>query len=309
MKQANQDLRLGALIRFSIAITVLNLLGHFYLGIEASWAHPLVALATTYSVELVFEYFVAKQNNFKPRYLGGFKKFILFLLPAHISGMAVSMLLFTNSGLMPVIFASAAAILSKIIFRITVNNKSVHFLNPSNTGIAITLVLFPWIGIAPPYQFTENTHGIVDWILPLIFICVGSFLNTKFTKRMPLILAWFGGFALQAFVRGIVYDIPFLPLFNPFTGVAFLLFSYYMVSDPATTPTKLSNQIWFGAMVGIVYGVLVINQIVFGQFFALFIVCLGRGIILFVKSFVTEVQENSSQKREEKIFVGQLIEQ
>lgn len=309
MKQANQDLRLGALIRFSIAITVLNLLGHFYLGIEASWAHPLVALATTYSVELVFEYFVAKQNNFKPRYLGGFKKFILFLLPAHISGMAVSMLLFTNSGLMPVIFASAAAILSKIIFRITVNNKSVHFLNPSNTGIAITLVLFPWIGIAPPYQFTENTYGIVDWILPLIFICVGSFLNTKFTKRMPLILAWFGGFALQAFVRGIVYDIPFLPLFNPFTGVAFLLFSYYMVSDPATTPTKLSNQIWFGAMVGIVYGVLVINQIVFGQFFALFIVCLGRGIILFVKSFVTEVQENSSQKREEKIFVGQLIEQ
>jgi enediyne biosynthesis protein E5 len=310
MEKQNKDLRIGALIRFAAAITVLNLVGHFYLGIEASWAHPLVALGTTYSIELIFEYFVSKQNNFRPRYLGGFKKFILFLLPAHISGMAVSMLLFTNSGLMPIIFASAAAILSKIIFRISVNNKSVHFLNPSNTGIAITLILFPWIGIAPPYQFTENTSGMVDWILPLVFISIGSLLNTKFTKRMPLILAWFGGFALQAIIRGLIYDIPIQPLLNPFTGVAFLLFSYYMVSDPATTPSKLSNQIWFGGMVGIVYGVLVINQIVFGQFFALFLVCLGRGVLLYAKSLEMLWSENIAKKQHEKeIYVGQLIEQ
>ena len=31
--------------------------------------------------------------------------------------------------------------------------------------IAIALLLFPWISIAPPYQFTEHLTGIGDWIL------------------------------------------------------------------------------------------------------------------------------------------------
>ena len=35
-----------------------------------------------------------------------------------------------------------------------------HFLNPSNFGIASRCSLFPWVGIAPPYQFTENLHGV-----------------------------------------------------------------------------------------------------------------------------------------------------
>jgi enediyne biosynthesis protein E5 len=280
MKPAEKDLRLGALIRFSIAITVLNIFGHFYLGFEAAWAHPIAALATTYSMDLLFEYLAAKKNNFKPRFLGSFKNFVLFLLPAHISGMATSMLLFANKDLMPVVFASAVAMLSKVLFRVGEGRQSRHFLNPSNTGIAITLLAFAWVGIAPPYQFTENTYGMTDWILPMVFMCVGSFLNTKFTKRMPLILAWFGGFALQAVIRSMITDGSLAAMLNPMTGVAFLLFSFYMVSDPATTPSKFKNQIWFGLMVGLVYGVLVYNEIVFGQFFSLIIVCATRGLVL-----------------------------
>ncbi len=47
--------RLPALRRFAVAITVLNVLGHFVLGFEQSWAQPLVALATAYGVELILE--------------------------------------------------------------------------------------------------------------------------------------------------------------------------------------------------------------------------------------------------------------
>ena len=32
-------------------------------------------------------------------------------------------------------------------------------MNPSNFGIAIVLLLFPWVAIAPPYHFTENLSG------------------------------------------------------------------------------------------------------------------------------------------------------
>jgi enediyne biosynthesis protein E5 len=63
-----------------------------------------------------------------------------------------------------------------------------HYLNPSNFGITATLVLFHWVGIAPPYMFTENVRGPLDVILPLILVASGSLLNTLFTERIPLIL-------------------------------------------------------------------------------------------------------------------------
>ena len=37
-----------------------------------------------------------------------------------------------------------------------------------------------------------------DWVLPGVIICSGTFLNTRFTKRLALILAWLTAFVLQA---------------------------------------------------------------------------------------------------------------
>ncbi len=293
METKIKDLRLEALKRFAAAITVLNVAGHLFLGFEQSWAHAVVAIITTYSLELFFEWLQCRLNNFVPRYKGGLKKFVHFLLPAHITAMAVSMLLFTNENLMPVILASAIAICSKYLFRVPVaNGGSRHFLNPSNTGIAAVLLLFPWVGIAPPYQFTENISGAADWILPVIFISVGSFLNTRLTKKMPLILAWFGAFILQAIMRSYLMDGSLLAALNPMTGVAFLLFSFYMISDPATTPVSRKEQIFFGASIAFVYGILVYFHIVFGQFFALLIVCAISGAVIRIRSLRVKVAEN-----------------
>lgn len=275
-----QDLRIAALIRFGIAITILNIAGHLYLGFEGSWAQLTTALVTAYSVELLFEWLQAIQQGRKTKFSGGGQKLFYFLLPAHITGMAVSMLLFANQGVMPIVFATTVAILSKLVFRFAVNGKTRHYLNPSNCGITAALLLFPWVGIAPPYQFTENTSGVVDWILPLIFIGIGSFLNTKFTGRIVLILSWFFGFALQAVIRSIFFDASLPASLNPMTGVAFLLFSFYMISDPATTPSRNRNQIFFGLSVAFVYGILMLSHVVFGLFFSLAIVCCIRGIYL-----------------------------
>ncbi|MFM7882855.1 MAG: hypothetical protein ACKO8H_13800 [Microcystis panniformis] len=79
-----QPNRLAGLRRFAIAITFLNILGHTVLGFEQSWAQPLVALATGYSVELL-ESVDAGVNGFKPRYLGSIGQFVDFLLSAHIT--------------------------------------------------------------------------------------------------------------------------------------------------------------------------------------------------------------------------------
>lgn len=278
--------RVGGLRRFAIAITLLNLLGHSFLGFEQSWAQPLVALASAYGVELLLEGVEALAQKRSPHFIGGKQQFIDFLLPAHITGLAVAMLLYANERLFPIVFASAVAIGSKAIFRAAIGKGNRHFFNPSNFGITVTLLLFPWVGIAPPYQFTENLSGIGDWLLPGLIVISGTFLNARFTRRLPLIAAWLAGFIVQALLRSYIFGTPLVAGLVPMTGVAFILFTFYMVTDPGTTPLRPQEQILFGAAVAATYGILMVCHIVFGLFFALTIVCAVRGIILQIRATV-----------------------
>jgi hypothetical protein len=285
MADEKPDLRLAALRRFAAAITLLNLLGHTVFGFEQSWAQPLVAVGAAYATELLLEMIFAwsywRQGR-RPRFLGGPVALINFLLPAHITGLAVAMLLYANDRFLPLVFACATAIASKHIFRVKIGNASRHFFNPSNLGITVTLLCFHWVGIAQPYMFTENLTGAGKWILPAFFFLPGTFLNYRFTGKLPLIGAWLGAFFLQAATRSLVFGTPLLPKLLPMTGVAFVLFTFFMVSDPATTPARPRDQALFGAAVAAVYGLLISSHIVFDLFFALSIVCASRGLGLYV---------------------------
>ena len=278
----NRANRLGGLRRFAVAITVLNILGHAFFGFEQSFAQPLVALAAAYSCELLLELIDARLNRRALRFLGGGpRKFIDFLLSAHITGLACAMLLYANERFGPVIFASVVAICSKCLLRAPVERGTRHFFNPSNFGITVTLVVFAWVSVAPPYQFTENMTGFGDWVLPGVIVCTGTFLNARFTHRLPLIGAWLGGFFAQAALRSLLFDTPLEAGLVPMTGVAFILYTFYMVTDPATTPEGKREQIVFGLSVAAVYGMLMTAHIVFGLFFALTIVCAVRGVCMF----------------------------
>lgn len=278
-----RDLRLPALRRFAVAITVLNLAGHFFLGFEQSYAQPLAALAIAYSLELLLEWISARTANRTPRFVGGPLAVVNFLLSAHISALAVAMLTYANDRLLPVMFAAAVAIGSKHVLRVaTASGRSVHVFNPSNLGITATLLAFPSVAISQPYMFSENLGPVGDWVFPCILVAAGSFLNSRFTRKMPLIAAWLGGYALQALLRTAFLGTALRTELLPFTGIAFLLFTFYMVTDPATTPSSVRGQIAFGASVAAAYGLLVAFHVVFGLFFALSLVCAGRGVLLFV---------------------------
>lgn len=274
--------RLGGLRRFAVAITVLNILGHAFFGFEQSLAQPLVALLSAYSVELLLELIDARCNRRPLRFLGGGpRRFVEFLLSAHITGLACAMLLYANERLGPVVFASVVAICSKAVIRAPFGGGTRHFFNPSNFGITVTLLVFSWVSVAPPYQFTENMTGAGDWILPAIIVCTGTFLNARFTHRLPLIAAWLGGFVAQAVLRSLFFDTPLGAGLVPMTGVAFILYTFYMVTDPATTPGGRRDQIVFGFSVAAVYGLLMVAHVVFGLFFALAIACAIRGLCMF----------------------------
>lgn len=281
------DPRLTALRRFALAITLFNLLGHTALGFEQSWAQPLVALATAYAMELLLETLSARSEGRRSRFAGGPGAWVDGLLSAHITALAVAMLLYANQHLAVIAFATAAAIASKYLLQVPVAGRRRHVFNPSNLGITLTLVLFPWVGIAPPYMFTENLRGAGDWLLPGLIVVSGSILNARLTRRLPLIAAWVGGFALQALARSLIFATPAVAAWLPMTGVAFVLFTFYMVTDPATTPTSPRAQVAFGLAVAGAYGVLLVNHTVFGLFFALTAVCGLRGAALSLRALGT----------------------
>lgn len=285
------DMRLAALRRFATAITLLNVLGHTVLGFEQSWAHPVVGVLSAYLAEIVLEVLDSRLKGRRPRFLAGGTAPVDFLLSAHISGLAVSMLLYANERLLPIAFAAVAAIASKYVFRAGANGHSRHFFNPSNLGITATLLCFPWVGIAQPYMFTENLGQAGDYLLPALIVCSGSFLNAKLTRRIPLILSWLGFFVLQAAARHFLLGTLFLPSLNPMTGVAFLLFTFYMVTDPATTPSTVRGQVAFGAAVALSYGALMALHVVFGLFFALSFVCAARGVVMAVQGLAAQRAE------------------
>jgi len=274
------DVRVTALRRFALSITVFNLLGHTVLGFEQARIVPFLAVLTSYAAALAFETLDAWALGRRPEYAGGWGALAVFLLPAHIVGLACGMLLYGNSSPWPYVFAIVVSNASKYVVRIRVKGRRRHVLNPSNTGVALTLALFPWVGAAPPYHFTNNLTGPLDWLLPVVVLTLGTMLNAKLTRKTPLILGWVGGIVAQAVVRAAFFDHSLAGALIPLTGVAFILFTNYMITDPGTTPMRPSRQVVFGATTALIYGGLVLAGVSFGFFFALVATCALRGLTL-----------------------------
>src|SRR5881296_1372760 len=94
------------------------------------------------------------------------------------------------------------AVASKVLLRAPVGNgHTQHIFNPSNLAVAITLVVFPQVGFAPPYHFTENLTGFWSWLLPVFVLLTGIVIHGLFTGRLPLVGAWVLGFIIQGIVR------------------------------------------------------------------------------------------------------------
>jgi hypothetical protein len=276
--QTAKDPRIVALRRFAISITVLTIVGLTLLGFEQAYATPVAGVLTAYLVELTLETIEARMQRRPARYRGSLKQFADFLLPAHITGLACAMLLYANSALWPVIFAVTVGVGSKYVFRVSVNGRVRHVLNPSNTGIVATLLLFRWVGIAPPYQFTEWISGPLSWVIPAAILTAGTMLNAQLTRKMPLIAGWVIGFAAQALLRTAIEHTATESALLVMTGTAFVLFTNYMITDPGTTPVRPWRQAAFGVSAAVTYGLLVYLHIAFGLFFCLSIVCALRGL-------------------------------
>lgn len=275
-----RDPRYLALRNFAMSITAFNIFGYTVLGWEQPWLWPILAVATGYTTEIVFELLSARAEHRAPGFVGnGPRGAMAFLLPAHITALACNMLLYANNQWWPVMFAVVLAVSQKHVLRAPVAGRMRHFMNPSNLGISVTLlVLGSWVSISPPYQFTEWANTYFRFMIPIIILTAGTVLNALLTRKIPLIVGWLGSFAIQAFLRHVIFGVQLNTALGVMTGVAFVLFTNYMITDPATTPSKPLAMFMFGSATGVVYGVLMAFNVVYTLFFCLAIVCAVRGL-------------------------------
>jgi hypothetical protein len=111
-------------------------------------------------------------------------------------------------------------------------------------------------------------------------------LNIRYTKRFGVVVGFLAGFLVQALVRSAFFDAPFLAILMLASGIPAMIYTFYMVPDPSTTPDRILPQLAFGFAVAAVYLLLIVLHVVFGLFFALTIVSALRGLGLLIMALL-----------------------
>jgi enediyne biosynthesis protein E5 len=156
---------------------------------------------------------------------------------ALISALSLCLLLRTND-LAVAALATVIAIGSKFILRW--NGK--HLFNPTN--LALVIILASGLGWISPGQW-----GQIAWFGFLI-ACLGSLVVTR-AVRADVTLAFLTFYVGLLFARALWLGDPLtIPLHQIESG-ALLIFSFFMVSDPRTTPDSRAGRIVFALIVAL----------------------------------------------------------
>jgi hypothetical protein len=199
------------------------------------------------------------------------------------------------------VFGVVVAVGAKWVLQAPVYGRMRHYMNPSNFGITIILLVFPWASIAPPYHFSEKVDTWVGWLIVGIILFSGTMLNAMLTGRMFLVAGWLIFFVVQAVLRGVIWGTAIPGALGMATGIAFVLYTNYMVTDPGTSPSKPVSQFAFGAGVALTYGFFTAVHVAYGLFLATATVCLIRGAFLWALHFSNKARikfeaEQAAQK-------------
>lgn len=154
-----------------------------------------------------------------------------------ISALSLCLLLRTDHLAVPAL-AAFIAVGSKFIFRW----KDKHVFNPTNLALVITLAA--GLGWISPGQW-----GQVAWFGFLI-ACLGSLVVTR-AARADVTLAFLTFYVGLLFMRAIWLGDPLtIPLHQIESG-ALLIFAFFMISDPKTTPDSRTGRIVFALLVAL----------------------------------------------------------
>jgi Na+-transporting NADH:ubiquinone oxidoreductase subunit NqrB len=149
--------------------------------------------------------------------------------------------------------AGFLAIAGKYLIRF----KNKHIFNPANFGIVMAVIVTGVI-----HYFTKGSFVSDAWVSPgqwgddVIYLFVLGALGAIVLLKVGRIwtsLAFFGTFGGLVFARDILYQgWPMDHFFHTMTNGSLLLFTFFMITDPVTTPNAQKPRIIWAVLIGII---------------------------------------------------------
>lgn len=250
-------------------LLLFNILGLTILGFNRSPLQVGVTCAATVLLQLFYDgvFF----NRFK------------LSLSAFITSLGLSLLV--NFGhsyfypLVPVFFA----ISTKYFFTL----KGKHVFNPALMGVALSLLITnEFISAAPAYQWNEISS------MPIIMAGLAMILFMPKINRHWLVISWLLTFTAQIILRSLLikHYLPWQTLFfGTLSSPAFFLFTFFMITDPATSPKTKREQI----IAGIALGVLDLVFHLFSSYHTFFYAAMAFASFRFLRGHLTEIKKSS----------------
>jgi Na+-transporting NADH:ubiquinone oxidoreductase subunit NqrB len=203
---------LGGLLAYGMAVR----------GFDLSPARALLLLAGCLLTQFVCER-LAGLPRFEPR-------------SALISGLSLCLLLRTNSWALA-LGAAALTIASKFVLRV----RGKHVFNPTNFGLVAMMAATGQVW-ASPGQWGNFA------LTAFLTACAGSLVVHR-AARSDVTLAFLGFWAGALLARAAWLGDPLeIPLHQLSSG-ALVLFSFFMISDPKTTPDSRAGRVLFALLV------------------------------------------------------------
>ena len=207
------------------ALLVLLLYGLIRLGLDVRLSQAIVVLMTV----MVVQYCCGRLWR-----LAAFE-----LRSALISGLSLCLLLRTNS----LVLAAATALVtiaSKFVLRW--NGK--HVFNPTNFGLVFLMLCTRGAVWVSPGQWGDLAF------FGFLVICLGGLVVNR-ASRVDVTLAFLAAWLALIFGRSFWLGEPIaIPLHRLQNG-ALLIFAFFMISDPKTTPDSRAGRILFALLVAL----------------------------------------------------------
>jgi Na+-transporting NADH:ubiquinone oxidoreductase subunit NqrB len=157
---------------------------------------------------------------------------------AAISGLSLSLLLRSNSIIL-LMTAAIAAVASKFVIRW----RGKHIFNPTNFAIVAMMLVTPHVWVSPGQWGNVAFFGF-------LITCLGGLVVNR-AARSDVTYAFIAAWSAILIGRSLWLGEPMaIPLHRLENG-ALLLFTFFMISDPKTTPDSRAGRILFAAIVAL----------------------------------------------------------
>jgi Na+-transporting NADH:ubiquinone oxidoreductase subunit NqrB len=203
------------------ALTLLLLYGIFALGFDITLTRAVLLVGTAIATQAICARM--KGVAFDPR-------------SAAISGLSLSLLLRSES-LMLLLAGAVIAVASKFVIRI----RGKHIFNPTNIAIIVLMLMSKHVWVSPGQWGNVAFFGF-------LISCIGGLVVNR-AARSDVTYAFIIAWSALVIGRSLWVGEPLTIPFHRLESGALLLFTFFMISDPKTTPDSRAGRTLFATLV------------------------------------------------------------